>query len=185
MRTIRILVVLLVLAVVAGAAFVWSGVYPVGADVPHSPFVYKLMQTARQRSIALRAKDVPVPPLDDQKLVASGAGHYSEMCAGCHLAPGMTNSEIRPGLNPQPPDLTKTLAITPAEEFWAIKHGIKMTGMPAWGATHDDQAIWAIVAFLQKLPGMTPEQYKALGAAEGSGGHQHHEGDAEQPEHAH
>jgi mono/diheme cytochrome c family protein len=183
MRAIRILLMLIVLAVLAGAAFVWSGVYPVGADVPHSPFVQNLMQATRQRSIALRAKDIAVPPLDDQKMVATGAEHYGEMCAGCHLAPGKTNSEIRPGLNPQPPDLTKTLAVTPAEEFWAIKHGIKMTGMPAWGATHDDQAIWSIVAFLQKLPGMTPEQYKAL--AESNGEHQHHEGDADQHEHEH
>jgi mono/diheme cytochrome c family protein len=183
MRAIRILLMLIVLAVLAGAAFVWSGVYPVGADVPHSPFVQNLMQATRQRSIALRAKDIPVPPLDDQKMIAAGAGHYGEMCVGCHLGPGMMHSEIRPGLNPQPPDLTKTPTITPAEEFWAIKHGIKMTGMPAWGATHDDQVIWNIVAFLQKLPGMTPEQYKAL--AESNGEHQHHEGDADQHEHEH
>jgi len=182
MRTIRFLIVLVVLAVLGGAAFVWSGIYPVGADVPHSPFVLNLMQMTRQRSIALRAKDIPVPPLDDQKLVAAGAEHYGEMCTGCHLAPGMSDSEIRRGLYPQPPDLTKPLAVTPAEEFWAIKHGIKMTAMPAWGATHDDQAIWAIVAFVRKLPGMTPEQYKALGGGEDNGEH-HHEDHADQHEH--
>jgi mono/diheme cytochrome c family protein len=36
-----------------------------------------------------------------------------------------------------------------------------MTGMPAFGKTHKDDKIWAIVAFLEKLPGMTKEQYKA------------------------
>jgi mono/diheme cytochrome c family protein len=186
MRSIRFLLALLLLLVLGGAAFVWSGVYPVGADVPHSAFVFNLMQTARQRAIALRAKDIPVPPLDDPKLIADGAEHYREMCAGCHLAPGMTDSEIRSGLYPQPPDLTKPLAVTPAEKFWAIKHGIKMSGMPAWGATHDDQAIWRIVAFLQKLPGMPPEQYKALGGSEVNGEQQHHhDSDAEQHEHEH
>ncbi|MGH8123003.1 MAG: c-type cytochrome [Rudaea sp.] len=181
MKTIKILLSLLVLAVLGGAAFVWSGVYPIGADVPHSPLLYNLMETMRQRSIALRAKDIQVPPLDDPKLIADGAEHYSAMCTGCHLAPGVTDSEIRPGLYPQPPDLTKPLVAGPAEKFWAIKHGIKMSAMPAWGTTHDDHAIWGMVAFLQKLPGMTSEQYKTLtGSGEENGEQHHHQhGDAD------
>jgi hypothetical protein len=61
--------------------------------------------------------------------------------------------------------------------FWTIKHGIKMSAMPAWGTTHDNQAIWNIVAFLQKLPTMTPEQYLALtrNADESDDGHHHHD----------
>jgi mono/diheme cytochrome c family protein len=51
------------------------------------------------------------------------------------------------------------------EQFWIIKHGIKMTAMPAWGATHSDAQIWNIVAFFQAMPGMTPEIYKALVAS--------------------
>jgi hypothetical protein len=43
-----------------------------------------------------------------------------------------------------------------------IKHGIKMSAMPAWGPSHDDATIWSMVAFLQKLPEMTPAQYKAM-----------------------
>lgn len=37
-----------------------------------------------------------------------------------------------------------------------------MSAMPAWGQTHDDPIIWGIVAFLQKLSGMTPAQYKDI-----------------------
>jgi ketosteroid isomerase-like protein len=49
-----------------------------------------------------------------------------------------------------------------------------MTAMPAWGATHDDQRIWAMVAFLQKLPSLTPEQYQILTArGEGDSGMDH------------
>jgi len=33
----------------------------------------------------------------------------------------------------------------------------EVTAMPTWGPTHDDQRIWAMVAFLQKLPELTPE----------------------------
>ena len=43
-----------------------------------------------------------------------------------------------------------------------IKHGIKMSAMPAWGFSHDDATIWSMVAFLQKLPGMTPAQYQDI-----------------------
>jgi mono/diheme cytochrome c family protein len=83
------------------------------------------------------------------------------MCTGCHLAPGMAESEIRPGLYPQPPNLSQ-VRIDPRAAFWTIKHGIKMSAMPAWGGSHDDATIWSMVAFLQKLPGLTPAQYKAI-----------------------
>jgi hypothetical protein len=43
-----------------------------------------------------------------------------------------------------------------------IKHGIKMSAMPAWGASHDDATIWSMVAFLQKLPGMSAQEYKDI-----------------------
>lgn len=49
-----------------------------------------------------------------------------------------------------------------ARAFWIIKHGIRMTGMPAIGKTHDDKKIWAMVAFLKKLHGMSPAAYQKL-----------------------
>jgi len=111
--------------------------------------------------------------LGDEKLIATGAEHYAAMCSECHLAPDKKESEIRSGLYPQPPDLTKHLHASPAEMFWVIKHGIKMSGMPAWGKTHDDSSIWGLVAFLQKLPELTPAQYQALAGAEGESHHHH------------
>ena len=180
MNLIKALLLLLVVGVIGATAFVYFGVFNAAADVPHWPIVHSLMETVRQRSIAVRAKDIQVPPLDDAKLIADGAEHYSQMCTGCHLAPGMTDSEIRPGLYPQPPNLSQHLNVPPAEMFWAIKHGIKMSAMPAWGSSHDDQAIWGMVAFLQKLPEMTPEQYKTLTQSSGGGeeGHHHHHDEA-------
>jgi mono/diheme cytochrome c family protein len=46
--------------------------------------------------------------------------------------------------------------------FWIIKHGIKMSAMPSWSKTLDDAAIWDVVAFVRKLPDMTPETYQQL-----------------------
>lgn len=153
------------LLLVAGAAAlaVYAGVYNVAADIPHSQPVYWLLQTARQRSIAVRARDVVVPlDLDNPERIASGAAEYQEMCSGCHLAPGMERTEISRGLYPRAPELRRGSQLTPAQEFWVVKHGIKATGMAAWGVTHDDELLWDVVAFLRKLPELTPDQYQAL-----------------------
>ena len=148
--TIIVTVTVLVVVAIAGAgAFVYSGIYNIGADDHHSRPVYAFMQKLRERSIASRSKALAVPNLDDPQLILKGAGQYAAMCTGCHLAPGMADSEIRPGLYPQPPELS-TFRSDPRAAFWVIKHGIKMSAMPAWGGSHDDATIWSMVAFLQK-----------------------------------
>lgn len=141
---------------------VYGGTYDISADTPHSQPVYWLLQKVRQSSIAARAQDVVPNDLSDAKRVTSGAGQYAEMCSSCHLAPGMKRTEISRGLYPRAPELRRGSDLTPAEEFWVVKHGIKMTGMPAWGVTHDDELLWDVVAFLRKMPELTAEQYKAL-----------------------
>jgi mono/diheme cytochrome c family protein len=74
----------------------------------------------------------------------------------------MKRTEISRGLYPRAPELRRGSDLTPAEEFWVVKHGLKMTGMPAWGVTHSDELLWDVVAFLRKLPELTPDQYQAL-----------------------
>lgn len=155
-------VVLGALAIGAGI-FIMSGMYNIGADEPHWMPTMMAIDKLREHSIAARMADMKVPNLDDQARVSEGVEHYSAMCTGCHLAPGITDSEMRPGLYPMPPDLTKVGSKDPKRTFWIIKHGIKMSAMPAWGKTHTDDQIWNMVAFIRKMPGMTPAQYIALG----------------------
>lgn len=167
--------------VLGGVLFVYSGVYDIGADEPHWPATHGFISTLRDRSIAVRSSDLQVPNLSDATLISKGAGQYAAMCVGCHLAPGKENSEIRPGLYPQPPNLAQ-VRIAPRVAFWAIKHGIKMSAMPAWGATHDDATIWSMVAFLEKLPDLNSAQYKQIVAQAppdddmdmGDADHEHH-----------
>lgn len=146
------------------ALFVYSGRYNMGADAPHWPATLDLITTLRDRSIAAHSADLQAPDLRDLALISQGAGHYAAMCVDCHLAPGVANSEIRPGLYPQPPNLAQ-VRIAPRIAFWAIKHGIKMSAMPAWGASHDDATIWSMVAFLQELPDLDAAQYQQIVAA--------------------
>ena len=150
------------IALVAAAVLIASGAYDVGADIPHTAFVTKLIGFARERSIEVRAAGVKVPPLSSPAMIREGAEHYDAMCVSCHLAPGMRENEMRPGMNPKPPVLASVPPESPAEQFWIIKHGLKMTAMPAWGRTHSDEEIWNMVAFLQKLPSMPAQQYRTL-----------------------
>ena len=159
-------------AAIASGVAVWGGVYDVAADRPHLPLTAWLLETARDRSIAVRAAQVQVPtvPATAERL-RRGAGNYDAMCASCHLAPGMEPTELSRGLYPQPPALAQAAPVEPARAYWVIKHGIKASGMPAWGKSMDDEAIWDLVAFLGALPRMTQAQYASQVLA--SGGHSH------------
>ena len=103
--------------------------------------------------------------MTDAKRVAAGAGLYAEMCTGCHLGPGIAPTELSQGLYPQAPELARGDDLSPAEQFWTIKHGVKLSAMPAWGKTHSDDLIWDMVAFIRQMPKLSPEQYKKLAAS--------------------
>ena len=158
--------IVIVLIVAGVAAVIYTGTYDVAADRPSWGPVAWAVNQARMRSVHAQAADISVPDgLDDQAKIAEGAGHFAQHCAGCHGAPGMKRSDIVAGLNPRSPSLTMIAkSYTPAELFWITKHGIKLSGMPAW-IDHSDGDVWAIVAFLQKLPGMKPQEFAGLIAA--------------------
>ncbi len=171
--------VLVVLAAGATAAYVWSGAYNIGADAPHWSVTHAMIETLRERSIDTRLDGIQPPDLEDPERIRRGAVSYSAMCTSCHLSPGVGDNEIRPGLYPIPPNLTTQAPGDPRRTFWVIKHGIKLTAMPAWGMTHSDEQMWNMVAFLHKLPGMSPAQYESLGGKPPSEDedHMHADGD--------
>lgn len=157
-------------AIIAGGA-IWSGAYNVAADAPHIRPVHALLDIARERSIRTRANRLTVPVgLGTEAQIREGAGNYDAMCVACHLAPGVSRTELSRGLYPAPPDLTAN-TVDQAEAFWVIKHGIKASGMPAWGLSMGDEYIWNMAAFLQELPGLDAKAYHDLVAS--SGGHSH------------
>jgi mono/diheme cytochrome c family protein len=104
-----------------------------------------------------------VPPADlaAPQRVAAGGHLYDALCSACHLATGMKNTDLNRGIYPKAPQLAYGTNRSPSEEFWIIKHGIKLTAMPAWGRTHDDAELWNVVAFLGKMPLLDPAQYRA------------------------
>lgn len=153
------------------------GAIDMAADKPHSPIVHRLIEWAREQSIARRAAGI-IPPtnLSDTERIRRGAGNYDAMCVNCHLSPGIEYSEIRKGLYPIPSNLSKPINVadskTDARRFWIIKHGIKASGMAAWstGGMGDD-AIWDLIAFLKIMPSLSLEEYRQH--IEASDGHSH------------
>mgnify|MGYP000706331111 FL=1 len=149
-------------------AIVTSGVVYVGADQEHSPMIFSFLETARNRSIANASKDIVVPDLEKVD-ISSGGADYKDMCAGCHLSPGVDKTDFSEGLYPKPPNFTKAEIVKryqtedgAKQSFWAIKHGIMASGMPTWGASHDDARMWAMVAFIRSLPKLDEAQYTML-----------------------
>ena len=162
--------------ILGGAVLVYSGAYDIGADVPHWRLTNQLLDTARIRSIRVHAAGLTPPAgLDSDASIVMGAGHYADHCAICHGGPGVPKGDIGHGLYPQPPDLAITAkTYSDGELFWILKHGIKLTGMPAW-SDHSDEELWATAAFLRNLSsGMTEQQYgELIKAAIAHGGHHH------------
>jgi len=175
MRTVVAFLVIFVLVVVlALGGVVYAGFYDVAATAPHWRITSWLLETARTRSIKAQAVGIAVPPgLDDPEKLVIGVEHYAAHCAVCHGAPGVPKGDIARGLYPPPPDLAKAAPVySPAELFWIVKHGIKMTGMPAW-SDHSNEELWATVGFLQKLTSMSEQDYARLVTASMAHGHDH------------
>lgn len=175
MKIIKLLLLLAALGIGAAATVMYSGVVNVAADDPHSDFVFWLLEETREIAIEKAAQGINVPDLSEPELLLKGGVDYEFMCSGCHLKPGQNESDLSIGLYPAPPNLTLSNEEHVGHEhgddeqasrksFWVIKHGIKASGMPAWGKTHDDERIWAMVAFLKRLPNLTQDQYQILTA---------------------
>jgi mono/diheme cytochrome c family protein len=156
----------LVLAVVTGA-------FNVSATVPNTGLESLILSNTMAYSIRLRAgRDVTKAWNQDQ--LRNGFEEYDEMCKYCHGAPGKEANDISKGLNPRPPNLAEASPRwNNAELFWIIKNGVRMTGMPAFGPTHDDNTIWNIVGFVRQLPKLSANDYSGMRGQSGPESHEH------------
>jgi len=171
----RAALIVCVLAAAAVIAFIFSGVYDVAATSPHWTVTSRMIATLRDRSIDAHSAGIAVPAgLDDPEKILMGVDHFAAHCAECHGAPGVPKGDIARGLYPAPPNLAApAIDHRPERLFWILRNGLKMTGMPAW-PDHSDDELWAIVAFLQKLPGMNDADYaRLIMASMTRGGHRH------------
>ncbi|MGE8565119.1 MAG: c-type cytochrome [Achromobacter sp.] len=150
-----------------GAAVVYFGWYDVSATGPHTVPVHALLDVALTRSVKVRSADIDVPDLDSPTRIQRGDALFRAHCVQCHGAPGQAPEPYALGMNPAPASLVGSARERPAAEmFWITRHGIKMTGMPAWQYRLTDEQIWDVVAFMRVLPTLSPEQYRDLAQSE-------------------
>lgn len=156
--------VLVVVLLAAGALmFIAAGMAPIAADAGHWPVTRVLLHSAMSRAVEVRAMKLRAPALDDPALLQKGAGHYATACMDCHGAPGVPRRHVVRQMTPTPPFLPEKLGrMTPEELFWVVDHGIKYTAMPAWGTRGRGDEVWAMVAFLEQIEGMSPQRFREL-----------------------
>lgn len=145
----------------AAAVVIYGGLYDVSATDQHLAPTYRLLDIAMKRAVRRRASNIEVPELGRPAQVQRGLALYRSHCVQCHGAPGVAPEPFALGLTPVPANLAYTAREWPAADlFWVVKEGLKMTGMPAWKHRMDDDEIWALVAFLQELPRLSPADYR-------------------------
>jgi mono/diheme cytochrome c family protein len=155
---------LAIIVAAAAAIFFFGGFFDIAASEQDPDIVKWALITVRTASIDRHAVDASAVKLDDPEIVHAGARAFATRgCFNCHGAPGVDWQKFSEGLNPDPPDLKDVVKERqPGQLFWVVKHGIKMTGMPSFGAIGaDDKEIWSIVAFVKALPTVSEADYKA------------------------
>ena len=161
-RVLQSLPVFAVLGVV-GLLVAASGVVPIGARSGHWWITEWFLQFGKRRSVSTHTLFAEPPDLDRAWLVLKGAGHYESGCRPCHGAPDLDVPRVAQSMLPPPPPLT-TIARRwdSAELAYIVRHGIKLTGMPAWPADGRDDEVHAVVSFLEAMDGMDAPQYREL-----------------------
>ncbi|MEW6156801.1 MAG: c-type cytochrome [Verrucomicrobiota bacterium] len=154
---------ILLLLALGGFLLSASGLVSIKASSGHWAATRWFLQFSKGRSVSTHAMGLKPPRLTDATQVLKGAGHYETGCAPCHGSPLRAQPRVAEKMLPRPPNLRFSRARwAPNELFYIVKHGIKLTGMPAWPASMRDDEVWAVVAFLEMLPRMTADEYRQL-----------------------
>ena len=153
----------LLVAGLGGFLFAASGIMPIKASSGHWPITAWLLNFTMRRSVITHSLGMNVPRLDDAALVIKGATHYEFGCRPCHGGPHLPQPVIAGHMTPHPPHLPPEIPKWQSEElFYIVKHGVKFTGMPGWPAQQRDDEVWAVVAFLLKVPNLSADEYHKL-----------------------
>jgi mono/diheme cytochrome c family protein len=147
-------------AAAAGAVVLRAGWYDTTATSQHLQMVYSLLEKGMHYSVRNHSSEVSVPPLGAPQQLARGAVVYATHCAQCHGGPGSAQAKFGQSMQPLPgPLIDAGERWQPRELYWITKHGIKMSGMPAWQFHMSDADLWAVVAFMGVLPTLSARDY--------------------------
>ena len=153
---IRLFAAVGVLATVAALGFALTGI-SAREDPPRAEVV--MARAARGLLIPASTARARNPLLPTPESLRSARAHWADHCASCHGNDGKGDTKVGRNLYPRAPDMTApaTQELSDGELFWIIENGIKLTGMPAWGASspEDDAETWELVQLIGLLPALT------------------------------
>jgi len=135
-----------------GVAALYLGLAPVAADQPPSALEARVLGVALRQAVLRRTSGAEEPPAPSEEDLASGREIYKEMCSRCHGEPGAPSSPLGSSFYPPAPLLPGHRSEWSERElFWIIKHGIRNTAMPAWGALLADDDIRQVAALVKRF----------------------------------
>ena len=157
------------LLVLAAAVITIAGVVSVvrrGFSAREQPSALEnyLATSVHALAVPTRARNERNPFLPSPDVLAEARAHFADHCAICHANDGSGETEIGQNLYPKAPDmrLPRTQKLTDGELYYTIHNGIRLTGMPAWGADEKDDDSWKLVLFIRHLPELTPREEREM-----------------------
>jgi thiosulfate dehydrogenase len=167
-----ILGVVATLVVLALAVYiaVEAGLVPANADAKPPHIERWMAKTSLHAVLAREAPTTPNPvPLNDENLIA-GIKLYAANCAVCHGAADAKPSNVARGLYQKPPQLAKDGVEDDPEgvTYWKVAHGIRLTGMPAFGPNLSETQVWQLTLFLKHMDGLPAAPKRVWKAVKGS-----------------
>jgi mono/diheme cytochrome c family protein len=159
---------IVIAVLLAGALLLTAGLVALrgGISARPEPPAIEAAVARRIRHLAVPASAQalrnPVPPGGD--VLDQARAHFADHCASCHGNDGGGRTELGRALYPRSPDLTApaTQQLSDGELFYIIENGIRLTGMPGWGAAGHPEESWKLVHFIRHLPRLTDEELRDM-----------------------
>ena len=151
------LAALIVLAI-GGYLFILNGMLPAGQDVPPRRLEKWAARTSLLATVTREAAALSSPLEPNDENLATGVALYRNHCQTCHGGPDAVASAVAKGLNPPAPQFARDGVEDDPEgvTYWKIAHGIRFTGMPAFGKSVEKSDLWKIALFLKRMNALPP-----------------------------
>lgn len=158
------LIIGLLILPICGYLYVRLGFMPVATEGPSLPLEKWVAHTSLNATISKQAPHEAKFPPSDENLIA-GATIYRDTCAVCHGMKDQPKTPTAKGMYPPPPQLLSGKGVTDdpvGETYWKVTHGIRLTGMPAYGGSLSDLQLWQVSQMLAHATNLPAAAVQAL-----------------------
>jgi thiosulfate dehydrogenase len=147
-----------VMALLAEFTWVRFGFVNPRADIPENGFERSLAMPALDASVDHRASNLKNPIQPTEANLIAGIKIYQANCASCHGDIRRRQSMFADALYPRAPQFMEDPPDMPENEnFYIIEHGVRLSGMPAWGKILNQQQAWQLTTFLKDMDKLPPD----------------------------